>query len=284
MSVILTPSHEIENPNLIGCDKEVEAVGRVLERVVDKRTAEYLLCFGMPGCGKSSFADQVAYSVNQSASLGCSVLHFQCNETALWSDIEGIEMDFHLISTYVEQKCPLILSFDELDCIAQDRLKECHDPRYIRLSLKVTGLLSGKFIDSAGRSGGLIVLLTTNTPLLLEASVLDRTLGGIVYFPPPNKDTSLKILKHFIIQEPDLVYDILTKKTSGAYFTGRALVEACRRTCTVSEIATQSDAKEIAEAIYSYFPPLFIDQQYLENYRITHSRLIAQSKAFLERP
>ena len=103
MSVIFSSSQEIKNPNLIGYDKEVEAVGSVLERVVDKRTAEYLLCFGMPGCGKTAFADQVAYSVNQKSALGCSVLHFQCNETALWSDIEGIEEDFHRISTIVEQ-------------------------------------------------------------------------------------------------------------------------------------------------------------------------------------
>lgn len=282
MTIKFIKSNKVEDQLLIGCDQQVEVIKRTLKKIIETKTHKYILCFGMPGCGKSVLADKVAFLVNSEWNLDCSVLHLYCNETVLMPDVKSIEHDLYKVTVHIEQQGPMILSLDELDYIAPHRVRDSQDARYLHLSSKLMGLLSSKFNGKADLCGGLLVLFITNTPLQLECAVLDRVSGGTVYFPLPNHDTSIEILKHFNIKEPGLVYDRLFELLAGTHYSGRGLVTACEQVVQNLDPSILDDVQKTAFNIFRYLPPLCIDQEYVDAYTDEHQHLIQQSDAFLE--
>ena len=281
----LVHATDVTDQFLAGYSQEKDAAVKIVRDAVSNGQVAFVLCFGMPGCGKSIFAKKVAYEANSLYKAGCSVLIFRCNECAQSPGTDEIDNNLYKVRAYLERWCPMIVCLDELDYIAPDRLRQYQDPRYGRLATKMMGLIGSRFAGAIPAKMGVVVFLITNTPRQLEIALVDRVNGGSLYFPLPTESVAVELLVHFGVFDAQNVYRELNKLMKTGFFTGRGLFEAC------SNVITDMDSRgkkledlspqAAALAIYRRLPPLVITHERVEQYLSEHEGLIGQAEAFL---
>ncbi len=152
-------------------------------RRIGIRPPKGILLFGPPGCGKTLIAKAVATEsgANFIAVRGPEILSKWVGES---------EKAIREIFRKARQYAPVIIFFDEIDAIAPARGFSGDSHVIERV---VSQLLTE--MDGITRLDNVIVIAATNRPDILDPALLrPGRFDKLIYVPPPDRDSRLKIL------------------------------------------------------------------------------------------
>lgn len=142
------PYDSVKYPPYFNYELQIEAGLGVCKASVIGKEPKYVMCFGYPGTGKSTFATQL---VKELAAGGqkTNLLVVSCN--TLLSKAPSISTVIENLNRTVqiaESKRPLIFVLDEFDAITQDRLLSIRRENVNEFTLWFMDTLSNNFSEN----------------------------------------------------------------------------------------------------------------------------------------
>ncbi|MGC8992488.1 MAG: CDC48 family AAA ATPase [Thermoplasmata archaeon] len=222
------------------------------------RPPKGILLYGPPGTGKTLLAKAVATEseMNFISIKGPEVLSKWVGES---------EKAIREVFRKAKQSSPAIVFLDEIDSIAPRRGSYTDSGVTERI---VNQLLTS--MDGLENMEGVVVIASTNRPDIIDPALLrPGRFDRLIYIPPPDKETRLKILKVHTRNMPldkDVDLNIIAEKTNN--YVGADLENVCRE----AGMFAIRENREIVKAIdferaLQKIPPSLTDDsiKYYEN-------------------
>ncbi|MHA1595117.1 MAG: AAA family ATPase [Candidatus Baldrarchaeia archaeon] len=192
-----------------------------------------ILFYGPPGTGKTMMAKALASEAD------CPIFLTRATDLIGTHVGDGAKR-IHQLFNEARRSAPSVIFIDELDAIGLDRKYQS-----IRgdVSEVVNALLSE--LDGLSPNTGVVTIMATNAPLLLDRALRSRFEEEIL-FPLPTLQERYEILKMYAAKMPlPVVGDLMkiAKETEG--FSGRDLKEKVLKTAL--HFAILEDAKEVRD-------------------------------------
>jgi len=245
--VSITAPGDEDPKSIVGLGDEQRAFAAIIRHAWNTATPQNCLFFGWPGSAKTSFAETVVASANR----GDCKFHFvnvKCNGLVANHDVDATIDQLRDLGKLLGQYEAAVVILDEVDAIAGRRVK---GTTWYRTTDVVMHMLTD---PNCRRS---VFCCVTNHPALLDPPVHER-LDLFFYFAPPDLAMMTGILAQqdlpaaLATRVAQLLYD--RADSMGAFYTGRALVNACRRVRQLLGPAawTRTDAADVAEDVAMY--------------------------------
>jgi len=223
--IYFSSSTNVEKIDIANYDRQKDVITKIAKRAFDERTMMCLLCFGMAGTGKTSMMKVVKNDLNNFYKIDCSLLEIRCNTLIRAAHTIDIAENYIRKAIFnIIRHRPIIVSLDELDALAQNRVHV--DPKLTQFSLLVCSLLDAKFDQKVEDEGQVVVVGITNDPAGVDDAVRDR-LGVPIYMPLPTIEVIREIIQKQGFAEFEKIADRLIEYLGGDMISPRGLVLGC---------------------------------------------------------
>ena len=165
-----------------------------------------ILLYGPAGCGKTYFAERMAEEVN--------INFMKISPDDLSSIyVHGTQQKIGELFKKAEQKAPVLLFFDEFDCMVPQRTSDVNKQYQTDEVDEFLTMLN----NTAKR--GIYVVAATNRPQNIDSSVLrNGRMDEKIYIPMPDKETRASLFRHELDTRPisgNVNYCALADLTNG---------------------------------------------------------------------
>lgn len=189
-----------------------------------------ILLYGPPGCAKTTLVRALARSIHST--------FLYCNVAQIYSPYLG-EAERELRNVFQKARLlnPSIIFLDEIDAIVGRRdFTEGSKSNSGSVESRVLSTLLNE-MDGIESTKNLLIIAATNRPDCIDAALLrPGRLDHILYVPPPDRDSKLRILEIFfkdipVIDKEDIAENIANDENISGDMTGAELESLCREAC-----------------------------------------------------